>query len=194
MDGIWTYSLDEVWKGLKGSYRDLAENVKQSYGVTLTHLKALGISGMMHGYMAFDEDDNLLVPFRTWRNNNHGRSFRKALQAVPVPHPQRWSIAHLYQAISERGRACEPCPLYHHPGGLRSLEADRGEGHGIGEASGMFPIDIGKKEFNQKMLSQFDELVADKGFPWKISEILPKVLVAGEIRRRPDGGRSKASG
>lgn len=180
VDGIWTYSLDEVWKGLKGSYRDLAENVKQSYGVTLTSLKALGISGMMHGYMAFDEDDNLLVPFRTWRNNITGEASEKLSRLFQYHIPQRWSIAHLYQAILNGEE---------HVGRVRYITTLAGFVHwkltgekvmGIGEASGMFPIDIGKKEFNQKMLSQFDELVADKGFPWKISEILPKVLVAGE--------------
>lgn len=180
VDGIWTYSLDEVWKGLKGSYRDLAENVKQSYGVTLTRLKALGISGMMHGYMAFDEDDNLLVPFRTWRNNITGEASEKLSRLFQYHIPQRWSIAHLYQAILNGEE---------HVGRVRYITTLAGFVHwkltgekvmGIGEASGMFPIDIGKKEFNQKMLSQFDELVADKGFPWKISEILPKVLVAGE--------------
>ena len=180
VDGIWTYSLDEVWKGLKGSYRDLAENVKQSYGVTLTHLKALGISGMMHGYMAFDEDDNLLVPFRTWRNNITGEASEKLSRLFQYHIPQRWSIAHLYQAILNGEEHVSRVRYITTLAGFVHWKLTGEKVMGIGEASGMFPIDIGKKEFNQKMLSQFDELVADKGFPWKISEILPKVLVAGE--------------
>lgn len=180
VDGIWTYSLDEVWKGLKGSYRDLAENVKQSYGVTLTRLKALGISGMMHGYMAFDEDDNLLVPFRTWRNNITGEASEKLSRLFQYHIPQRWSIAHLYQAILNGEEHVSRVRYITTLAGFVHWKLTGEKVMGIGEASGMFPIDIGKKEFNQKMLSQFDELVADKGFPWKISEILPKVLVAGE--------------
>ena len=180
VDGIWTYSLDEVWKGLKGSYRDLAENVKQSYGVTLTSLKALGISGMMHGYMAFDEDDNLLVPFRTWRNNITGEASEKLSRLFQYHIPQRWSIAHLYQAILNGEEHVKDIAYLTTLAGYVHWKLTGRKVLGIGEAAGMLPIDAQTKQYNASMIDTFEKLIADKGYPWKLSDILPEILLAGD--------------
>ena len=179
-NGVWTYSLDDIHKGLQGSYSDLVKDVQEKYGVELTSVGALGISAMMHGYMPFDKDGKLLVPFRTWRNNITGEASEKLMELFQYNIPQRWSIAHLYQAILNGEEHVKDidymCTLeaYVH----RMLTGKRVLG--IGDAAGMFPIDIATKKFNEKMMDQFDELTAEKNFPWKIREILPEVLVAGE--------------
>lgn len=179
-DGIWTYSLEDIWKGLQDSYAEMAADVKSKYGVTLTDIGAIGFSGMMHGYMAFDEKDELLVPFRTWRNNITGEASEKLTEVFNYHIPQRWSIAHLYQAILNGEQ---------HVSQVRFLTTLAGYVHwqltgqkvlGVGEASGAFPIDIEKKGFNAQMIQQFNELVAEKKYDWKLEEILPKVMVAGE--------------
>jgi sugar (pentulose or hexulose) kinase len=179
-DGIWTYSLEDIWKGLQDSYAEMAADVKSKYGMTLTDIGAIGFSGMMHGYMAFDEKDELLVPFRTWRNNITGEASEKLTEVFNYHIPQRWSIAHLYQAILNGEQ---------HVSQVRFLTTLAGYVHwqltgqkvlGVGEASGAFPIDIEKKDFNAQMIQQFNELVAEKKYDWKLEEILPKVMVAGE--------------
>ena len=154
VDGIWTYSLDEIWKGLQASYAEMAAEVKKEYGVTITKIGAIGFSAMMHGYMAFDKDNKLLVPFRTWRNTITEEAAKKLTQEFNYNIPQRWSIAHLYQA------------------GEKVL--------GVGDASGMFPIDNKTKQYDADMVKKFDALTASCGFGWKLEDILPKVLVAGE--------------
>ena len=179
-NGVWTYSLDDIHKGLQGSYSDLVKDVQEKYGVELTSVGALGISAMMHGYMPFDKDGKLLVPFRTWRNNITEQATDVLTPLFGQQIPQRWSIAHLYQAILNGEEHVKDidymCTLeaYVH----RMLTGKRVLG--IGDAAGMFPIDIATKKFNEKMMDQFDELTAEKNFPWKIREILPEVLVAGE--------------
>lgn len=102
VDGIWTYSLDEIWKGLQSSYAEMAAEVKKEYGVTITKIGSIGFSAMMHGYMAFDKEDNLLVPFRTWRNTITEEAAKKLTEEFQYNIPQRWSIAHLYQAIDRK--------------------------------------------------------------------------------------------
>ncbi|HOQ01401.1 MAG TPA: FGGY-family carbohydrate kinase [Acetivibrio clariflavus] len=180
VDKIWTYSIESIWTGLQDCYRKLADNVKDSYGVELTKLAAIGISAMMHGYMPFDEKGELLVPFRTWRNTMTEEACSKLTELFNFNIPQRWSIAHLYQAILNKEE---------HVGRINFITTLAGYVHwkltgekvlGICDASGMFPIDISTKDYNKQMLKQFDELIAEKNYPWKISEILPKVLVAGE--------------
>lgn len=180
VDKIWTYSIESIWTGLQDCYRKLADNVKDSYGVELTKLAAIGISAMMHGYMPFDEKGELLVPFRTWRNTMTEEACSKLTELFNFNIPQRWSIAHLYQAILNKEE---------HVGRINFITTLAGYVHwkltgekvlGICDASGIFPIDISTKDYNKQMLKQFDELIAEKNYPWKISEILPKVLVAGE--------------
>lgn len=126
-DGVWTYSLNDIWDGLQDCYKDLKENVKKEYGVTLKHLDAIGFSAMMHGYLAFDENDTILVPFRTWRNTITEEAASKLTAEFNYNIPQRWSIAHLYRN-PEQGRACSLCGFFYNTGRLCSLETDRKKG------------------------------------------------------------------
>jgi sugar (pentulose or hexulose) kinase len=180
IDGIWTYHLPDVWLGLKECYQNLKSEVLEKYGVSLNSLGALGISGMMHGYLAFDETGELLAPFRTWRNTITSESAEKLLNLFQFNIPQRWGIAHLYQAILNK----EP-----HVKDIRYLTTLAGYVHwqltgekalGVGDASGMFPIDSQTNTYDARMLAQFNELIKEEKLPWKIEDILPKVLVAGE--------------
>ena len=179
-NGVWTYSLDDIHKGLQGSYSDLVKDVQEKYGVELTSVGALGISAMMHGYMPFDKEGNLLVPFRTWRNNITGEASEKLMELFQYNIPQRWSIAHLYQAILNGEEHVKDidymCTLeaYVH----RMLTGKRVLG--IGDAAGMFPVDSEKKDYNQEMVEKFDKLVESYGFPWKLRDIMPEVMVAGQ--------------
>ena len=180
VDGIWTYSMDDVWKGLQACYADLRKNVRETYGTELTQLKALGISAMMHGYIASDKAGNLLVPFRTWRNTITGEASKKLTELFGYPIPERWSIAHLYQAILNGE------PHVKDIAKVQTLAAyvhERLTGKrviGIGDASGMFPIDSATRDYQTHMMEQFNRLVAPHGFPWKIESLLPEVKLAGE--------------
>lgn len=180
IDGVWTYSLDMIWKGIQSSYRDLCENIKKQYDVELKSIGAIGVSGMMHGYLAFNQQGELLTPFRTWRNTMTAQASEELTELFQYPIPQRWSIAHLYQAILNQEA---------HVGDIAFITTLAGYVHwkltgekvmGVGEASGMFPIDLTTRAYNQRMLQQFDERIASYGYKWKINEILPKVLLAGE--------------
>ena len=179
-NGVWTYSLDDIRNGLQGSYSDLVKDVQEKYGVELTSVGALGISAMMHGYMPFDKGGKLLVPFRTWRNNITGEASEKLLELFQYNIPQRWSIAHLYQAILNGEEHVKDidymCTLeaYVH----RMLTGKRVLG--IGDAAGMFPVDSETKDYNQEMVEKFDKLVEPYGFQWKLRDIMPEVLVAGQ--------------
>ena len=180
VDHIWTYDIDEIWKGLQGSYQDLVKNVQEEYGVTITNLAAAGVSAMMHGYLAFDENDELLVPFRTWRNTITGEASEKLSGLFKYHIPQRWSIAHLYQAILNEEEHVSKVRFFTTLAGYIHWRLTGQKVIGSGDAAGMFPINIEAKDYDSRMLDQFDELVADKGFPWKIRDLLPKVLLAGE--------------
>ena len=177
---IWTYSLEDIWNGLRDSYRNMAEAVERQYGVPLTRIGAMGFSGMMHGYMAFDEEGNLLVPFRTWRNTMTGEASQRLSDEFGFQIPQRWSIAHLYQAILNGEDHVERIAYLTTLAGYIHWKLTGEKVLGIGEASGMFPIDSEQKDYDAGMLEKFDALVARKGYPWKIREILPEVLTAGE--------------
>ena len=176
-DGIWTYSMEAVTTGVQDCYAKLKQDVLEKYGITLTEVGAIGISAMMHGYLPFDKDGNQLAAFRTWRNTITGEAAAKLTQALNFNIPQRWSIAHLYQAILNK----EP-----HVQHIASLTTLAGYLHvtltgekvmGIGEASGMFPIDSDTLDYNQEMVDAFDAI---SGMPWKLRDILPKVLCAGD--------------
>ena len=177
---IWTYDLEDVWAGLKDCYGKMAEDVHNKYGVKLTTIGAIGFSGMMHGYMAFDENDRLLVPFRTWRNTITEEASVKLTEIFQYQIPQRWSVAHLYQAILNGEEHVSDVRYITTLSGYIHWQLTGQKAMGVGEASGMFPIDISTSSFNEKMTAQFDELVAEKHYPWKLGEIMPKVMVAGE--------------
>ena len=179
-DGIWTYHLEDIQAGLQGSYKALAEDVKEKYGVELTSVGALGVSAMMHGYMPFNKEGELLVPFRTWRNNITAQASEELMELFQYNIPQRWSIAHLYQAILNKEEHVKDidfmCTLeaYVH----WQLTGKRIQG--IGDAAGMFPVDPETKDYNEEMVQKFDKLVEPYGFPWKLRDIMPEVKVAGE--------------
>ena len=179
-NNIWTYSLDDIWSGLQGCYRSLAEDVKNKYGESLTSIGSIGFSGMMHGYMAFNQAGELLVPFRTWRNTMTEEACKKLTPLLHFNIPQRWSIAHLYQAILSGEEHVKDIAFFTTLAGYIHWKLTGEKVLGIGEASGMFPIDSEIKDYDRKMAAQFNELIAPKGFPWKLEEILPKVLCAGE--------------
>ena len=179
-DGCWTYTLDDVWNGVQDCYNNLKKDVQAKYGVSLTKVSALGISAMMHGYMAFDKDDNLLVPFRTWRNSTTGQAAEKLSQLFDYNIPQRWSIAHLEQAIMNKEEHVEKINFLTTLSGYVHWKLTGQKVLGVGDASGMFPIDAKKCDYRQDMVAQFDELNASNNFPWELNEILPKVLSAGE--------------
>lgn len=179
-DGMWTYDLEEVYKGLVESYQILKTNVKIKYGITLKKMSAIGISAMMHGYLAFDKSDNLLVPFRTWRNTYTTEAADALTGLFNYNIPLRWSIAHLYQSILEHQPHVEEINYVATLSAFIHWRLTGKKVLGIGDASGMFPIDIEKKDYNAEMLEQFDALVKNRHFSWKLKEVLPKVLVAGE--------------
>lgn len=179
-DGIWTYTLDDIWSGLADCYADLASDVKKKYDVVLKKFASIGFSAMMHGYLAFDKEGELLVPFRTWRNTITEEAAAKLTEVFQYNIPQRWSIAHLYQAILRKEE---------HVGKIDFLTTLAGYVHwkltgekvlGVGDASGMFPIDCKSGNYDQNMIRKFDELTEPCGYGWKLSDILPKVLSAGE--------------
>jgi sugar (pentulose or hexulose) kinase len=180
VNNIWTYNLEDVWKGVQGSYQNLVCNVKDQFGVTIHTTGSIGFSGMMHGYMVFDKDEKLLTPFRTWRNNITGQASEALTKLFNYPIAQRWSIAHLYQAILNQEE---------HISDIRYMTTLAGYIHwkltgqkvlGVGEASGVFPIDLGTKGFNMQMIEQFNEQVGPLNLSWRLENILPAVLVAGE--------------
>src|SRR5687767_415627 len=179
-NSIWTYSLEDIWTGLQESYRRLSNEVFEKYNTPLKTIGAIGFSAMMHGYMAFDKNGNLLVPFRTWRNTMTGQASEKLTDLFQFNIPQRWSIAHLYQAILNK----EP-----HIKDISHLTTLAGYVHwkltgqkvlGVGEASGMFPIDSKTNDYDERMLKLFNECLETENSPWKLQDILPKVLVAGD--------------
>ena len=180
-NGIWTYTLDDIWTGLKDSYRKMAADVREKYGITLTKLGAIGFSGMMHGYMAFDKKGNLMVPFRTWRNGNTGPAAEYLSELFQYNIPERWSIAHLYQAILNNEEHVKDIDYITTLAGYIHWKLTGKKVLGVGDASGMFPIDTECVDYRADMMEKFDTLIADRGFPWKVKEIFPKVLKAGEL-------------
>lgn len=179
-NGIWTYTLADIWTGLRDSYEKMAKDVKEKYDVVLTDIGAIGFSAMMHGYMAFDRDGELLVPFRTWRNSTTGQSAKALTELFQYNIPERWSIAHLYQAILNEEEHVKDIAYITTLAGYIHWQLTGEKVLGVGDASGMFPIDPETKDYDQKKIDQFDELIVEKGYGWKLREILPKVLVAGE--------------
>ncbi|GAB3318344.1 FGGY-family carbohydrate kinase [Geodermatophilus aquaeductus] len=184
VDRLWTYALDDVWTGVQQSFAALAEDVQRRHGVDLSTVGALGVSAMMHGYLAFDADGKLLTPFRTWRNTSTGRSAERLSAEFGVNVPHRWSVAHLYQAILDGEE---------HVGRLDHLTTLAGYVHwkltgekvlGIGDASGMFPIDTSTGDratrgYDAGMLARFDQLAAEAGVDLTLADLLPRIGSAG---------------
>jgi sugar (pentulose or hexulose) kinase len=188
VDRLWTYSLESVWAGVQASVAALADDVRRRHGVELAGVGALGISAMMHGYLAFDADGALLTPFRTWRNTNTGRAAERLSAEFGVNIPHRWSVAHLYQAILDGEE---------HVGRLDHLTTLAGYVHwqltgekvlGVGDASGMFPIDGSTGGYDATMLARFDQLAAEAGVDLTLADLLPGIAVAGQ----PAGALSEA--
>ena len=179
-DGIWTYSIDMIWEGLQHAYKEMTEDVEKQYGVKVEKLAALGFSAMMHGYMAFGADDEILVPFRTWRNAITEEASEKLTKLFNYNIPQRWSIAHLYQAILNGEDHVKDIKFQTTLAGYIHWKLTGRKVLGVGEASGMFPIDIATGKFNRTMVDAFNKEVEGKGYPWKLLDIFPEVLTAGE--------------
>lgn len=177
---VWTYTMEDIWTGLRDCYADLKREVREKYQITLTDLAAIGFSGMMHGYLPFDETGNQLAEFRTWRNTITEPASEKLSEVFRFHIPQRWSIAHLYQAILNGEEHVKDIRFLTTLAGYIHWKMTGNKVMGIGEAAGMFPIDSVNGTWDAEMLGQFDELIGDYGFAWKLEEILPQVLVAGE--------------
>lgn len=179
-NGIWTYDLAEVWTGLQNCYRDLADKVRRQFNVTLTSVGAIGISGMMHGYLVFDKNGELLVPFRTWRNTITGEAAAILSKEFNFNIPQRWSVAHLYQSILSGEEHVKDIAYMTTLSGYVHWQLTGEKVLGVGDASGMFPVDSNLNAYNPRMLRQFEQLIAGKNYNWKLEEIMPKVLTAGD--------------
>lgn len=179
-DGLWTYSIEAIWAGVQDCYADLRANVKSQYGIEIENLAAIGISAMMHGYMAFNDKEEILVPFRTWRNTNTGKAAAELSELFVYNIPLRWSISHLYQAILNKEEHVKDITFFTTLAGYVHWQITGEKVLGIGDASGMLPIDPETKNYSAEMIEKFDKLVAPYGYSWKLTDILPKVLLAGE--------------
>ncbi len=192
VDGLWTYSTEAIWYGLEDCYANLRKNVKAQYDCEIEVLASIGISAMMHGYMAFgptgtatrwadpSESEKILVPFRTWRNTNTGPAARELSELFNFNIPLRWSISHLYQCILEDQPHVQDITYLTTLAGYIHWRLTGEKVLGIGDASGMLPIDSKAKNYDATMVQKFNDLVAPKGYPWKLEDILPKCLVAGQ--------------
>jgi sugar (pentulose or hexulose) kinase len=186
--GVWTYSLDDVEKGVRASYAALADDVFGRYGEKLRGVAGIGVSAMMHGYLAFDGGGNLLVPFRTWRNTTTGRAAAELTELFGFNIPLRWSIAHLYQAILDGEPHVPEVARITTLSGYVHTKLTGVDALGVGDASGMFPIDSGICGYDENMLDLFDEKLSGVVYagesgahiPWRVRDVLPDVLAAGE--------------
>ncbi|GHV75236.1 ATPase [Spirochaetia bacterium] len=178
-DGVWTYHLDDAWSGLRAAVKELAGDYRSRYGKPLTEVGAIGISAMMHGYLAFDKDGKQLANFRTWRNTTTDQAAKLLTEKFQFNIPQRWSIAHLYQAILNKEAHVKDISYLTTLAGYVHWKLTGEKVIGVGEASGMFPIDSKTNNYNAEMVGQFDSLIG--GIGWKLRDILPKVLNAGTL-------------
>ena len=180
VDGLWTYNIEAIWSGLQDCYADLRANVKNLYGIEIETLAAIGVSAMMHGYMPFNKKEEILVPFRTWRNTNTGRAAAALSELFVYNIPLRWSISHLYQAILDNEAHVNDIDFLTTLAGYVHWQITGEKVLGIGDASGMLPIDPTTHNYSAEMVDKFDKLIAPKEYSWKLEDILPKVLSAGE--------------
>ena len=180
VDGLWTYSIDAVWNGLQDCYANLCAEVQKLYDTKIETLAAIGISAMMHGYMAFNEQEEILVPFRTWRNTNTGKAAAELSQLFNYNIPLRWSISHIYQAILNGEEHVKDIKYLTTLAGYIHWQLTGEFVLGVGDASGMIPVEPQTKTYDAEMVEKFDKLVAPYGYSWNLLGILPKSLVAGE--------------
>ena len=180
VDGLWTYSIEAIWSGLQDCYADLRSNVKNLYGIEIENLAAIGVSAMMHGYMPFNAKEEILVPFRTWRNTNTGRAAAALSNLFVYNIPLRWSISHLYQAILDNEAHVKDIDFLTTLAGYVHWQLTGEKVLGIGDASGMLPIDPTTHNYSAEMVAKFDKLIAPNQYSWTLQDILPKVLSAGE--------------
>lgn len=179
-DGIWTYSLEQVWRGVQASYRELSSEVRQRYGVELRRIGAIGVSAMMHGYLAFDAQGTLLAPFRTWRNNITGDAAERLTGLFGFNIPQRWSVAHLYRAVLGHEAHVPSIAFLTTLAGYVHWRLTGRKVLGIGDASGMFPVDATTHAYSPRMLAAFDALPEVRAYPWSLRDLLPRIQLAGE--------------
>lgn len=180
VDGLWTYSTEAIWYGLQDCYADLRANVRKLYDTEIEILAAVGVSAMMHGYMAFNKEEDILVPFRTWRNTNTAKAAAELSELFVYNIPLRWSISHLYQAILDNEEHVHEIDYLTTLAGYVHWQLTGKKVLGVGDASGMIPVDTDTKTYSTEMVEKFDKLIAPKGYEWKLLDILPKVLVSGE--------------
>ena len=180
VDGLWTYSIEAIWSGLQDCYADFRSNVKNLYGIEIENLAAIGVSAMMHGYMPFNVKEEILVPFRTWRNTNTGRAAAALSDLFVYNIPLRWSISHLYQAILDNEAHVKDIDFLTTLAGYVHWQLTGEKVLGIGDASGMLPIDPTTHNYSAEMVAKFDKLIAPNQYNWTLQDILPKVLSAGE--------------
>ena len=179
-DGLWTYHLDDIWSGLQHCYQDLQKDVQNQYGVQIQKLASIGFSAMMHGYMAFDKDGNHLAQFRTWRNANTTQAAEKLTDLFQFNIPERWSISHLYQCILNKEKHVRSVDFFTTLAGYVHWKLTGQKVLGVGDASGMFPIDSDTHDYNRKCLEQFNKILAEEKMPYTLEHLLPKVLCAGD--------------
>lgn len=177
--GLWSYTVEEIWKGLQTAYAEMAGDVEAAYGEKLTHIGHIGFSAMMHGYLAFDEDGELLVPFRTWQNTNTHEAHEKLSELFQYNIPERWSIAHLYQCVLDNEEHVSKVAFFTTLAGYVHWKLTGRKVLGVGDASGMFPIDPTTHTWEAEFIRQFNELPEVAAQPWKLEDLLPEPLVAG---------------
>ncbi|MCC8109930.1 MAG: ATPase, partial [Planctomycetes bacterium] len=178
-NGYWTYHLDDVWTGLREVFSSLRADVRNCFGLSLDTVGAIGVSAMMHGYLPFDKDGNLLAPFRTWRNTTTEQAAAVLSRELDFNIPQRWSIAHLYQAILNDEPHVKDIAFLTTLAGYVHWQLTGERVLGVGDASGMFPIDSVTGDYDAAMVRKFDALVEKRGYGWKLQDILPKAIPAG---------------
>ena len=177
--GLWSYTVEEIWKGLQTAYAEMAGDVEAAYGEKLTHIGHIGFSAMMHGYLAFDEAGELLVPFRTWQNTNTHEAHEKLSELFQYNIPERWSIAHLYQCVLDNEEHVSKVAFFTTLAGYVHWKLTGRKVLGVGDASGMFPIDPATHTWETEFIRQFNELPEVAAQPWKLEDLLPEPLVAG---------------
>ena len=181
IDGIWTYSQEEILAGLKSCYSAMRQDVEKKYGVTPATYGAMGISAMMHGYIALDKDGKLLSPFQTWRNSNTQQAADELTELFNFNIPLRWTIAHLYQCVLDQEEHLKDTVFVTTLDSYVHYLLTGEKNTGVGDASGIFPIDSSTNDYDQGMVDKFDALIAKYNYPWKLRDVLPKVLSDREI-------------
>ena len=178
-DGLWSYSQEEIWTGLQTAYAALAKDVENAYGEKLTRVGRIGFSAMMHGYLAFDKNGELLVPFRTWQNTNTSEAHEKLSELFQYNIPERWSIAHLYQAVLDNEEHIGKVDFFTTLAGYVHWKLTGKKVLGVGDASGMFPIDPTTHTYETEFIKKFNAIPEVAAQPWKLADLLPEPLVAG---------------